>query len=141
MKYYLLQPEVAGGFGENTVIDRSSGKMVVLKLHYVFDGWLGDVLLTSSPCLIATEDAMRKLQSIGATGVRFDEVEVTTSDLFQELYPNRQLPRFVWLQINGRPGHDDFGVGRQYGVVVSERALEVLKSLGIANAIIKPFDS
>ncbi len=52
MKYYQLEPEVAGGFGEQSVIDRSSGKMVVRKLHYEFDGWLGDVLLESYLCFI-----------------------------------------------------------------------------------------
>jgi hypothetical protein len=73
---------------------------------------------------------------MGATGIRFDEVEVTTSKLFQELYPNRQLPKFVWLQIKGRPGRDDFGIGLDPGLVISERALEVLRKLGISNALI-----
>ncbi len=113
--------------------------MVVRKLHYVFEGWLGDVLWESFPCFIITKDAKRKLQSIGATGIRFDDVEVTTSALFQGLYPNRQLPEFFWLQIEGKPGQDDFGIGRDPGLVISERALEVLRKLGISNALGTPF--
>ena len=139
MKCYQAEPEVAGGFGENTIIDRTSGKMVVRKLHYEFDGWDGDVLLTSSPSFIVTELAKKELESIGATGIRFDKVEVTTSELFRELYPNLQLPKFVWLQIEGKPGRDDFGIGQRYGVVVPDRALEVLKELGMSNALISPF--
>jgi hypothetical protein len=139
MKYFLIEPEVAGGFGGHTVIDRSSGKMVVRKLHYEFDGWDGDVLLTSTPCFIVTEGAKKKLQSIGATGIRFDEVEVTSSELYKELFPNQQLPKFVWLKIQGEPGEDDFGIGQDYGVVVSERALEALKGLGISNAKVTPY--
>ncbi len=139
MKYYRVEPEVAGGFGEHTIIDRSSGKMVVRKLHYEFDGWHGDVLLTSTPCFIITEGTKRKLQSIGATGVRFDVVEVTTSEKFQELYPNQKLPKFVWLQIEGKPEEDDFGIDQHYGIVISERALKVLEGLGISNALVTPF--
>lgn len=139
MKYYQVEPEVAGGLGERSLVDRSAGKMVVRRLHYVLDGWDGDVLLTSSPCFIVTENAKRKLKSIGATGIRFDKVEVTTSDLFQELYPDRRLPKFVWLQIEGRPGQDDFGIGERYGIVVSGRALEALKELGISNALVAPY--
>ena len=43
--FYVLEPEVAGGFGENTILTRTPGKsMLVHKLHYQFDGWLGDPL-------------------------------------------------------------------------------------------------
>jgi hypothetical protein len=140
MKYYQIEPEVAEGLGEHTVIDRSSGKMVVRKLHYEFEGWGGDVLLESCPCFIATEDAKRKLQSAGLTGIRFDEVKVTTSEFFQERYPDQQLPKFVWLQVTGKPGQDDFGICQDPGLVVSERALEVLKGLGVSNAApVKPY--
>jgi hypothetical protein len=140
MKYFFIEPEVAGGFGENTVIDRSSGKMVVRKLHYELDGWDGDVLLERCPCFIVTEDAKKKLQSIGATGIRFDEVEVTTSELYKELYSDQRLPKFVWLQIVGRPAQDDFGMAKGLMLVVSERALKVLKGLSINNALIKDYE-
>jgi hypothetical protein len=140
MSYYVLEPEVAGGFGAHTVIDRSSGKMVVQKLHYQFDGWLGDELLESAPCFIASEGLVREIESARLTGVRFDEVEITTSDQFRELYPNRQLPMFVWLKVEGKAGHDDFGIAPGLRLVVSKRALELLKRVGIANAAsIEPF--
>jgi hypothetical protein len=141
MIYFRVEPEVAGGFGEHTIIDRPSGKMVVRKLHYEFDGWLGDALLESCPCFIVTETAKKTLQSAGLTGVRFDKVEVTTSELFEQLYPNRRLPKFVWLQIDGTPGQDDFGIDQHYGIVISERALKVLEGLGISNALVAPFEA
>ena len=56
------------------------------------------------------------------------------------LFPNLQLPKFVWLQIDGKPGQDDFGIARGPGLVVSERALEALRELGIANALVTPFE-
>lgn len=142
MNYYIVEPEVAGGFGEHTDIDRSSGKMVVAKLHYQFDGWLGDELLESTPCYIVSEKLAHEIEMAHLTGVQFDEVKVTTSDQFKELYPNRQLPRFVWLKVEGKPGHDDFGIAPGLRFVVSEQALQLLKRIGIANAAsITPFES
>jgi hypothetical protein len=139
MKYFFIQPEVAGGLGENTVMDRSVHPPIVSRLHYKFDGWGGDVLLRSFPCLVVTETAKKKLQSAGLTGITFDRVEVTTSEAYQELFPNQQLPKFVWLQIEGKPGKDDFGFAQNARLVISERALEVLRGLGISNALVTPF--
>ena len=65
-KYYVIEPEVAGGFGENCEIDWSTGKMQVNKLHYQFDGWLGDELLESTPCYIAKRAGLCEM---GATGL------------------------------------------------------------------------
>jgi len=141
MKYLYIQPEVAGGLGENTVMDRSVHPPIVTRLHYKFDGWLGDVLLRSFPCLIVTKGAKERLQSAGLTGIAFDKVEVTTSELFQEIYLDRKLPEFVWLKIVGKPGQNDFGFVGNARLVISERALKALEGLGISNALVTPFDS
>jgi hypothetical protein len=141
MKYFYLEPEVAGGLGNNTVIDRSVHPPIISKLHYHLDGWLGDVILESFPSFIVTEKTKQKLQEIGLTGARFDKVELTTSDQFKELYPNRHLPKFVWLRVDGQTGRDDFGTAPDGRLVVSERAHETLKSLGISNALVTSFGS
>ncbi len=135
-----MVPEVAGGLGTKTRMAGGVHPPIVSRLHYEFDGWLGDVLLETFPCFIVTKDAKRKLQSIGATGIRFDEVEVTTSEMFRGLYPNRQLPEFFWLQIQGKPGQDDFGIADDLRLVISERALEALRELGISNALVTPYE-
>ena len=95
--------------------------------------------LESRPCFIVTEAAKKKLQSVGATGIKFDKVEVTISTFFQDRYPNRQLPKFVWLQIDGKPGQDDFGIAQDLRLVISERALGLLRGLGLSNALVTPF--
>ncbi len=50
--YYVVEPEVAGGCGPHSVVDQQHGRPKVLRLHYVFEGWLGDDLLESTPCFI-----------------------------------------------------------------------------------------
>jgi hypothetical protein len=138
MKYYYIEPEVAGGLGPNTVMDRSVHPPHVSRLHYLFDGWLGDVLLESFPCFIITEAAMRKLEAEGLTGIQSDKVEISLSEQFKELHPNQQLPPFVWLRVNGRVGQDDFGSAPDGRLVVSGpgKALEVLQSLGTSQALV-----
>ncbi len=140
MNYFCIEPEVARGLGQNVVMDRSVHPPVVDKLHYEFDGWLGDVLLETFPCFIVTEGARKRLQLIHATGIKFDQAEVTTSEQFRELYPDRKLPKFAWLKVVGTPGRDDFGIGPDFRLVISERALEALKELGISNAVVTPYE-
>lgn len=50
MKFYYVEPEVAGGWGSNTVFERTPGRpTVVHKLNYAFDGWLCQTLECSNP--------------------------------------------------------------------------------------------
>ena len=132
-KYYVIEPEVAGGFGEHSEIDWSNGKMDVKKLHYQFDGWLGDELLESTPCYIASEHLAILIEQDKLTGVEFDEVEITMSDQFRDIYPNRKLPKFVWLKVNGIPEQDDFSIASGLRLVVSEQTLNLLNKIGISN--------
>ena len=142
MKYYRLEPEVAGGWGKNTVFTRTPGKpTIVHRLHYQFDGWLGDDLLTSSPCFIVSENLCQEIQRAQFTGVAFDAVEVTTSDQFQELYAERRLPKFVWLKVEGKAGQHDFGIDPNLHLIVSAQALEVLKLGNLDHCEITPFEA
>jgi hypothetical protein len=56
---------------------------------------------------IITKGGMRQLRKANLTGARFDEVEVTKSYEFEELYPDQELPDFVWLKVDGWAGQDD----------------------------------
>lgn len=143
MKYYDIEAEVGGGWGKNTVVaDRSVHPPRVSRLHYEFNGWLGDAILESFPCYIVTEEAKNKIEAIGATGVKFDDVEISTSEEFDDFCGDRQLPKFAWLRIEGQAGQDDFGVSPApiLRLVISQRVLDVLRPLGISHAQITPFD-
>lgn len=140
--FFFLEPEVAGGWGENTVYTRTPGKpTVVHKLHYQFDGWLGDELLTSTPCFIVSERLCQEIQRAELKGMKFFEVEVTTSDQFKDLYPGRQLPKFLWLRVEGKPGQDDFGLTPGLQLVVSAQALDVLKRTNLSHCRITPYEN
>lgn len=134
MKYYIVEPEVAGGFGEGTIIDYSSGKMLVKELHYKFDGWLGDEILESTPCFIASKKIMQEIKRVSCTGVTFSDVEISMSDDFKSTRPSLILPEFVWLRIDGNPGCSDFAINPDLNLVVSELALEILSRVGMSHA-------
>jgi hypothetical protein len=132
--YFQLNPEVAGELGETTVIDNSTHPPRVSKLEYQFDGWLGDDLLEAFPSLIVTDKLRNELDQSGLTGFRFDDVAATKSPTFTELHPNLDLPKFHWLQVFGIVGSEDFALKRSGQLVVSERALELLRHHNITHA-------
>jgi hypothetical protein len=56
--FYYIEPEVAGGLGPKSETRRGNRRLVVTRLNYTFDGWLGDALIESTPCFILTERAV-----------------------------------------------------------------------------------
>lgn len=139
MRYFFFEPEVAGALGENTIIDATVHPPRVDKLHFEFSGWLGDAILESFPCVIATQSAAEALERSGITGIQLEELEVSTSVEFREMYPAREIPSLRWLKVQGEAGNHDFGIANDLRVVVSERALDVLRPFGIEHALTEPF--
>ena len=127
MKYYYLEPEVAGGIGKGTVMNTSSHSQVISKLNYEFDGWLGDELIEAFPVFITTEHLSILISKYNLTGFTISEVEVSKSGEFKDLYNNHELPNFVWFQINGQAGKSDFGIAKDNRLVVSQTALDIIK--------------
>ena len=133
MHYFVLSPEVAGGLGKNTVMSRTEHPPSVSRLHYELDGWLGDDLVESFPCFVVTSRLADGLGRSSLSGVELREVEITTSEQFRELYPDRLIPTFAWLHVVGKPGSDDFGADAQGRLVVSEKAFHLLKTFALDN--------
>ena len=110
----------------------------VTKLHYVFEGWLGDALIESTPCFLVTEKLAATIREERPIGVSFDEVEISTSPEFDELHLEPRLPNFMWLKIEGEPVKDDFALSK-LTLVASGSALAVMERHGLAHATVIPF--
>ena len=127
-KYYKIYPEVPAGIGENSVINRIPGQpLEVIKMHLVFEGWLGSDLMKTSPVFYVTEKLKDALEKEDFSGISvFEKIEVTKSENFIELYPELELPNFFLMRIIGVAYKSDFGIdiGK---LVVSELALNFLK--------------
>lgn len=139
MAFYYVEPEVAGGLGKHTVLDSSVHPPIVSELNYRIVNWLGDALLESFPALIITREAADALQAMGASGIGLRDVQITISDSFRETYPERMLPDFVWLNVSGIAGKDDFGIAADSRLVVSQRVLNRLKTFGLENALVEDY--
>ena len=129
--FYSLEPEVAGELGPKTIMDSSVHPPIVSKLHFIFSGWLGDEIIECFPCYIVTEGLVQEIKKLQPSGCWFDDVTIEKSEQFNELYPNKLLPKFKWLKVEGKAGKDDFGISPDNLLVVSERMLKVLKSFNL----------
>jgi hypothetical protein len=144
MKMYRLDPEVAGEIGDGSEIIYEGGLIKkVTYLHYEFAGWLGDELLTQTPCFIVTEVVANSIIKSDLTGYRFEEMKVSKSDEFKEFYPDKVLPKFLRLLPLGKVVVDndkivewsgeDFCLEENVDLVVSEYALKVLEKHQMVN--------
>lgn len=135
--FFYLKPEVAGSIGPNSELHRD-GNLVVTRLNYEFDGWLGDALLETTPCFIVTDDARQLIECAALSGVSFSDVEVTRSGLFTDLHGDKALPHFWWMIVEGEREVDDFGMSSDLRLVASERALAILRQAGLLHAEVEP---
>lgn len=100
---------------------------------------VGDVLLTSFPSFIVTEEARRELERVSASGICFCDVQISKSETFEELFPDVELPTFHWMRVVGKAGVDDFGIAPNLRLVASERVLDVLQKLRLSEADVQPY--
>lgn len=139
MNFTILEPEVAGGWGPRTIANVSVHPPVVSRLHFECAGWLGDDLLESFPCFVASDRLAHALRQSSLTGFVLDEVEVTTSPEFDEQSAGKKLPGFLWLKISGRGGFDDFGLSNDHRLVASPEAMNLLGEFKIKHADQSPY--
>ncbi|MEE4962429.1 hypothetical protein V2K05_05385 [Pseudomonas alliivorans] len=132
--YYYIEPEVAGGIGDSSILDTSSHPPKIMLLEYRFEGWLGDDLLESFPCFIITKRLADAISVPPLSGFALMPVEISKSENFIESHPHVKLPEFQWLKISGSAGSDDFGLTENHNLVISKSALEVLKRFNIKQA-------
>jgi hypothetical protein len=138
-----LEPEVAGELGENTIFEnfdkvRLSGeKPIISRLNYEFTGWMGDEILECTPCFIITDDLAKDINNKKLNGYEIEDVEISESDEFNELYPNINLPAFKRIIPTGFvkvtddnyqdwSGHD-FCITQESYLVVTEKVINVLR--------------
>lgn len=137
MGRWIVEPEVAGQLGSNTIMDTTNHPPVVMHLHHEFDGWLGDDLIECFPCFLVTERLAEALSKSRVTGFELRKAKISRSEIFNDLYPKRVLPRFWWLNIAGNDASSDLRLSTDGRLNVSDRAHELLCRFKIDNAIIR----
>jgi hypothetical protein len=137
--FFLLKPEVAGGWGPNTKAHRKTHPPVLTHLHYEFEGWLGDDLLTTFPEFIVTQRLAEALETSGLTGFRLAAVEVSAGGMWEQLHEHRPLPECRWLKVTSPAGKADFGRTELADLVVSKQALDFLRGFALTGCEVRPW--
>jgi len=137
--FKYIEPEVSGGFGEKTELDNSVHPPVVKTLEYEFGGWLGNDIVETFPCYLVTQELKLAIEREKLSGIDFNDVIVTTNETFDELYPNTKLPKFYWMKTDGKAGEDDFGLGKDFRLVISSKVLGILDGFNVSECDFEDF--
>ena len=150
MKLYMIEPEVAGEIGEKTVYENydaivNDGEIAVIThLHFVFMGWLGDDVLEVTPCFLISDRLKNAIEKSDLKGYEFEDIEISLSDDYLEMYPNRETPSFYrvipkgTIKIQDETYYDwdnmDFCITEKAYLVLTEKAINIFKQFQIDNA-------
>jgi hypothetical protein len=123
---YILEPDVPGGIGPRTDLDASTHPPLIFRLHFIFDVWTDDPLITTFPCYLVTPRLARTFEQNGISGFALADVEIEASDEFHELNPGKAPPEFQWLKIHGKRGTHDIYTTEDHRLGVSKRVLDLI---------------
>ncbi|MDB4923520.1 hypothetical protein [Mucilaginibacter sp.] len=140
MKKYIIEPEVAGQLGDDTVLNYSTKPPIIEKLNYEFDDWLGDDFIEGFQCFICSERLAEYIKKQNLTGYTFDDCKITKSQFFNDLHEDGLiLPLFYWFKIIGNE-NDDFFIVPNSMLVVSQHALETLQAFNMDRCQIQEYE-
>jgi hypothetical protein len=147
-KYYSLEPECPGSLGNDTeIVDLSARPIRFEHFQLVVERWPEDDLLESMLGGYAiTENLASALKASDLGGFELGDIDVLEGDqlfLSKEEHPEG-LPNLVWLKVTGIAGQNDFGFRDEppkCPLIVSERAMAVLKDFKINNCIVEEYQN
>ena len=129
MGYFVVEAEASG---------RPAGEGA--EPSCTFDTWLGDDLVSAHPLLLATTRLKEALLGLSQpTGFTFVPARATRSAFFERHDPGRSLPTFWSVQVDGRPGVDDLGMGQGASVVASARVVEAMGTFSLKHATLSQY--
>lgn len=138
MKYFLIEADVPGRLrNSRQVLDNRSN---LLSIHYIFDCWPEDDISEADPVIIVSEKLSKSIVSREMTGFILKSCESSKGDQFDIASPGcGELPRYLWLDVTGTAGVDDFGISKNLTLVVSQRVMDILDDFCMKRANISPF--
>jgi hypothetical protein len=136
--FWLVDPEVAGEVGAQSLVDTTVHPPKVDFLEYAVDNWSGDDLVQTFPCFLVTPRLAKALESADLSGVRATDVGVRVTYDRDSKIPAGMQPDFWRLNVTGVVGRDDFGLTSDARLVVSGKALAFLKGFSLSGSIVEP---
>lgn len=156
MRLYQLHLDVPGELGEQTVWESPTpeyphGPCGVVFVHLELHDWRGGCVVEASPAYMITAGLLDAIRASNLTGAAVQEMKTTIGEPYAQSGspPPGSLPKLYRLLPEGQVRADDrkpivyewsgqdFSEGN-IGLVVSERALELLRRFGLNYATARP---
>jgi len=100
-----------------------------------------DCVFGDVPYYFVTKEVGKAFSALGLNGASRQPVETRVSDAYTQSYGTpTSVPHVEQLIVTGAAGEDDFGLQDQVALIVSDRALALLRQHGLAQAQIFPYD-
>lgn len=111
------------------------------RVVFAYDFPTKDCLFNDSPYYFIISEAGSALSALGLSGAGRQPVETRVSDAYTQSYGTPTwVPEVEQLIVTGSAGEDDFGLQGRVTLIVSDRALALLRQHGLAHAQIFPYD-
>ncbi len=145
MKFFQIDPDTIGSLGDDTEHEGWTDRpLKISKLQIELDFWIDDDLVEANfDGYAGTHRLAEAIRKNGLTGIEFDRVDVIEGDQFwihKKDHPGEAVPELLWFKFTGKAAVDDFGLLQGPGsfpLVVSERALVLLKSFSLTKCRVK----
>ncbi|NMD56542.1 MULTISPECIES: hypothetical protein [Tsukamurella] len=125
---YVLEPEVAGGLGEGSVLDTSVHPPLLSRLEYEVMDWQGDDLISSFPVYLVSPRLLAAIEATRLTGFTVNpNCRVTVDEQCRDEVQGSGVLAFTWIDIHGAVG-DDLHITSDLLLGVSDRAWAVISS-------------
>jgi len=148
MNYFQISPQVAGTLGDGSVVaDYAERPLRISKLQFELTSWPEDDLIVAMiQGYAGTTRLAEAITAAGLTGIEFGSLEMIEGDQFwikKKHHQGETIPEYCWFRFTGTHCVDDFGLIPLPvfpSLVVSDRALTLLRSFKFTNADVYDFD-
>lgn len=124
--FYILEPNVPGGFGSPTVGDFDVQPPLIQSLHLEIDDSEVDEIIQCFPCYLISSRLADSFAQSALTGYSLDSAIVEASEQLHDEAPNHKLPSFCWLKLHGIAGQHDLALSKSHLLVVSQKGLDLI---------------
>ncbi|MFD0923229.1 hypothetical protein [Saccharopolyspora rosea] len=110
----------------------------------MIDAWTGADLIERFPVVLVTERLAEALAASGLGTFELRDAEITTEPEAEEIRDSagiQAFPNFRWLHVTGTAGQDDLGTDAEASLVVSDRALALLRQFNLDGCDIEDYAS
>jgi hypothetical protein len=108
---------------------------------FAYDFPTEDCIFNDGMYYFVAKNVGSAISALGLSGASRQPVETRVSDTYTQSYGTPTwVPEVEQLIVTGAAGEDDFGLQGRVTLIVSDRALALLRQHGLAQAEIFPYD-